>query len=204
MRGRWVWDEHGSEIDVGLALSGDPNCFRSFEHRPTLGGLNVVALYSFSAHTDFNVIAQYGAWIARLLGTAQTAGISPSLVIDQYGYNLTGRNSGFALVRTRVKEENDALDWNRYSCLFSPTGYRHLGFAALTRTATQGKELLRGPLCSGLGTACSPHGSWDMHWNEATRTVTVWGPIYPNNFPETDMTNKLIECGALTPREVYA
>lgn len=202
LRGRWVWDEHGADIDVDLALSGDPNCFRSFENRPTLGGLNIVALYSFSASTDFNVIAHFGSWIARLLGTCNQAGISPSLSIDQYGNQIT-TSSGFALIRTTVKHENDALDWRRYSCLFSPTGYRHLGFAAMSRAATQGNELLRGTLTSGLGYAVSPGNQWDMHWDAATRTITLWSPTSPSSFPELEMTDKLIATGALTPQEVY-
>lgn len=202
LRGRWVWDEQGSEVDVGLALSGDPNCFRSFENRPTLGGLNIVALYSFASSTDHNVIAHYGSWLARLLGTCQMAGISPSLTIDQYGTGMTTRVN-LCLVRTRVKDEHDALDWRRYSCLFSPTGYRHLGFAAMTRAATQGTELFGGSLNSGLGQAVSPTNQWDLHWDEATRTATVWSPTFPHEFPESTLTDKLIACGALTPKEVY-
>jgi hypothetical protein len=198
-RGQWLWQEHGDDVDVGLALSGDPDCFRSFEQAPTLGGLNVVALFAFSSNTDFNIIAQYGGWIARLLGTCQTAGISPSLTIDQYGRGVTSQDVT-SLIRVKVKNENDALDWRRYSVLFSPPGFRHLLFAALCR-ATGPKHLIPGDTASHLGSPLSPSGTWDLAWDSSTRTVTCWGPTSPRSFDPDHMTNKLIETGALTPRE---
>ena len=198
-RGQWLWQESGDEVDLTLALSGDPDCFRSFEQAPTLGGLNVVALFAFSSTTDFNIIAQYGGWIARLLGTCQTAGISPSLIIDQYGQGVTNKDAT-TLIRVRVKQENDALDWRRYSVLFSPPGFRHLLFAALCR-ATGPTHLVPGDTASHLGRPLSPSDNWDLSWDPSTRTVTCWGPTAPRSFDPELMTQKLIETGALTPRE---
>jgi hypothetical protein len=198
-KGRWIWDESGDEIDVGLALSGDPNCFRSFQDMSTRGGLNVRALYSFCSGTDFDVIAEYGAWLARLLGTANAAGISPALSIDQYSYSLAD-DSRFSCVRTLVKRENDALDWNRYSCLFSPCGYRHLGFAAMIRAGAD-KHLLQGSLSGGLGGVVTPTDDWDLSWDQTTRTLTVWGPASPESFDEDGLTSKLIEAGVFASTE---
>lgn len=197
MRGRWLWSDHGDEIDVGLALSGDPDCFRIFDQAPTLGGMNVVAMFAFTAGTDFNIIAQFGAWIAQLLGTCQAAGISPALSIDQYGMNVS-TGGGLSLVRTRVKSEHDALDWRRYSALFSPTGFRHLGFAGLS-LATGPKHLIPGTTEDGLGQPRSPSTDWDLDWDSATRTLTAWGPTTPRTFDPSRMTQRLIETGALTP-----
>lgn len=197
MRGRWIWSESGDEIDVGLALSGDPDCFRIFEQAPTLGGMNVVALYSFGSSTDFNIIAQFGAWIAQLLGTCQAAGISPGLSIDQYGRNVSS-GGGLSLIRTRVKAEHDALDWRRYSALFSPPGFRHLGFAALS-LGSGPKHLIPGNTQRNLGQPAGPGDDWDLDWDSATRTLTVWGPTYPRSFDPSSLTEKLIQTGALTP-----
>lgn len=195
-RGRWLWSDTGDEIDVGLALSGDVTPFRSFEPSPTAGGLNVQALYSFTADTSHEIIAQYGAWIARLLATATGAGVSPSLTIDQYSRELSD-NSQNAIIRTRVKTETEALDWNRYSCIFSPTGYRHLGFTGLMRAGAS-QDLLDGSMASGLGGCISPP-EWDLAWDEPTRTLTVWSPMRPHSFPSQHLTDRLIETGALNP-----
>lgn len=196
-RGRWQWMESGDEIDVGLALSGDAAPFRSFEPAPTAGGMNIRALYSFSANVDHNVIAAYGAWIARLLATCNGAGVSPALTIDQYGERLTSSHRSLVLIRLRVKQENEALDWHRYSCLFSPTGYRHLGFTALMYAG--GSNLLPGTLASGLGGCVSDH-EWDLDWEPVTRTLTISAPSYANEFPSDKLTEQLIETGALNPQ----
>jgi hypothetical protein len=204
LRGQWIWNDYGDEIDVGLALSGDAQPFRSFESAATLGGMNINALMAFNSGTDFNVIAQYGQWVARLLATCAGAGVSPGLCIDHYG-NGTTHKTDDSLVRIRVKQENDAIDWARYSALFSPIGYRHLCFASLLR-ASGDPNGLPGGIGSDLGRACGPnHNSndWDLGWDHATRTITLWGPTNPREFPADEMTRKLIECGALTPREVH-
>lgn len=198
-RGRWQWSEAGDEIDVGLALSGDASPFRSFEASPTAGGLNIRALYSFQSNVDHNVIAAYGAWIARLLATCNGAGVSPALTIDQYGERLTSRHRTLVLIRLRVKQENEALDWHRYSCLFSPTGYRHLGFTALMYAG--GSNVLPGTLASGLG-GCVSQGEWGVEWEPTTRTLTVNAPAYADQFPSIELTEQLIETGALNPQGV--
>ena len=201
-RGRWVWQDSGDEVDVGLALAGDSQPFRSFEPSPTTGGLNINVLMSFAASTDFEVIAQYGSWIARLLATCSGAGVSPALTIDQYcGYLADA--CPFGLVRLRVKQENEALGWHRYSSLFSPTGYRHLCFAAMLRAGGD-PLLMTGDVDSGLGNVVSPGDKWTLHWDTATRALTVYGPSHPRSFDEASLNEQLINSGALTPKGIYA
>ena len=81
----------------------------------------------------------------------------------------------------------EVRDFADYSALFSPGGFRILGFTA------------RFIACQKWGVQCSSgfgrstNRSWDIDWDPTDRTLYITRPAQPSNFPAEMMTAKLAE-----------
>jgi hypothetical protein len=187
--------EEGNEIDFTRAWSGDPTPFAEWELRKSKPGMRIVAEMSMHCGTPAAILADYGAWIAGIMHGLETQGYDIELDValtvkslmtdDGYG----DENLSAAMIR--VTDEGEYSDFEEWSALFSPGGFRILGFVAFGMLADKvGKQAE-----TSLG---YPTGSkWDTTWNPSEQTLTISCPNGAHNFPADDLTQSIREHGLI-------
>jgi len=174
------------EMQIDLMLSGFDFPFLEWEKREKKPGLRVDIPLSFNANTDAELIAQYQRWVAQTLYTIETLGIDPEVnLVIQTERSYKGKRGIHSLL-IRVKKENEASDFLNWSAMFSPGGFRMLGFAAMALAGDKRGWQLR----SDLGRAVS-QGSWGVAWNEESRKLEIQANHSARSFPADVMTDRL-------------
>jgi hypothetical protein len=143
---------------------------------------------------DEQVLADYGAWLAGEISRLEEEGydldVSVSMPLRGVLKGNKGQESN-AVLDTQVvlKRENEASDFRSWSAMFSPMGFRVIGFTAVFMAAAHFGRDTRW----GLG-QCAPQGdSWGVLFNNDTRTMRVLVPLNPRGqFDPEEMTEKLM------------
>lgn len=184
-RRRLLFQEDG-ELQLDLALSGFDYPFIEWEKRETKPGMSCEIEVDFNANVDARIISQYEIWIARALQTLEISGydleVNLKITTDDSFPALPGKGE----ILIRVKRENEATDFAAWSAMFSPGGFRHLGFTSIVMAAEHFKTYTT----IGLGSA-SPHGKWEVWLDREARKLKMGVPLNPTEFPEAQMTAML-------------
>ena len=139
---RNTWNPHEGDYDIFRAAAGRDDYYLGPQKRLSKPGLRVQIEFAFAWTVSSKTIQEYGAWCAGFLGALETEGYD--LVVDMwipldnlyegdggYDYEKQEYNGNVrSNVLVRVKRPNEVSDFTEWSSLFSPTGYRHLGFTA--------------------------------------------------------------------------
>lgn len=184
-RRRYVSAEAGDEVVAELAWSGDPTPFRSWEERKRKPGCRIIANMSVHCGTSHKLIETYGAWLAGLIAGMEIGGYD--LEVDVI-YTFTSLYVGHHLetkVTVRLTDVGLQSDFKEYSPIFSPGGFRMLGFYAMGMTANALKKKLSPNLGYPVG------HSWDIDFEEASRTLTINSPNGSTYFPADELTEKV-------------
>jgi len=185
-RRKMIYQDEG-EIQVDLALSGYDQPFLAWTKRESAPGLSIDVVMVFSAFVSSDVIADYQRWIARALYTLETEGIDLEVNLATInGGPFSDRNRDENVtVRVNVKKEQEASDFNRWSVMFSPGGYRGLVFMAQTLGAMHHDKVMN----SGYGAVRSK--KWDIEFNPETRKMRITCDAAGSRFPAEEMSAKL-------------
>jgi hypothetical protein len=128
---RPTWNDEDGDVEVGRMIGGWDDFYMGPVEVPSKPGVRVQIEMAFACGVEQKTIEQYGAWVNSLLGSMEAYGID--MVIDLW-IPLDDLFVGDSGVRTnvliRVKESNEVSDFTDWSVLFSPAGYRQIGFAA--------------------------------------------------------------------------
>lgn len=131
LKTRNVWNEEDGDVDAGRLISGNDNFYNGPQKRLAKPGLRVQIEFAFAWTVSSKTIQEYGAWCAGFLGALESSGFD--IVVDMW-IPLDGLFVGDYSMRSnvliRVKRPNEVSDFTEWSALFSPTGYRQLGFTA--------------------------------------------------------------------------
>lgn len=187
-RRRYVSGESGDEVMAELAWSGDPTPFRNWEMRKRKPGCRIIADMSVHCSTSPKLIATYGAWLAGLIMGMEVGGYD--LEVDVI-YKLASLYKGIPSaqggekITIRLTDVGVQSDFKEYSPMFSPGGFRMLGFYAIGMTA----DTLKLQTTPGLG---RPGGSkWDIEFEEVSRTLTINSPNGATHFPADELSEKV-------------
>jgi len=166
----FTYNEDDGEIDLDRVFDGHDAIFLDREMRESRPGLRLMIEYGFSWTTSVEIIVQYGAWVASLIKSLESSGYD--LVVDIYiPLDAVFQNDGRGQ-RTntfiRVKQENEQSNFTDWSVLFAPTGFRQLGFYALTMAAERNDRFVS----STYGQTISGK-DWGVDYNRESQTVTV-------------------------------
>jgi hypothetical protein len=176
------------EMQIDLMLSGFDYPFLQWDKREKKPGMQINVGVCFNAHTDVELIAAYTQWVAQVLFAIESQGIDPevNLTMATTGTFSNGPRRHRTLIR--VKKENEASDFANWSAMFSPGGFRMLGFSA---------EFLIGDregwtVVSSLGQAASGK-AWNVSWDAETRTLEISENMNQTSgeFPADEMSDKL-------------
>lgn len=186
-----IWDEEGENVDVCAALAGDDEPFFQWEDIPHKPGIKIVAELAFLGSTNVSVIGEYGAWLAGLIANLEGEGVDVELDIAMPSERgmLTSDHRSQNQVIIRVKRAGEVRDFADYSALFSPGGFRILGFCARAMAAEAW-----GLKCD-MSFGSSKSREWGVAWDDVERTLYVTRPACPRDFPAEAMTAQLAECG---------
>lgn len=125
------WNEEEGDIDISRLYGGFDDFYMGPVERPTKPGVRVQIEMAFACGVKQKTIEEYGAWVNSLLGSMEAYGID--MVVDLW-IPLDDLFNGDRGIRTnvlvRVKNANEVSDFTEWSILFSPAGYRQVGFAA--------------------------------------------------------------------------
>lgn len=132
---RPVWSDDDGEPDAGKIVAGDDDIFLAMEERPGRTGITVIVDYNFAWIVSTDEIQGFGAWCAGFISRLEADGYDLEVMVNfpvkNMGYDsgtYTRMNTGD--IHVKVKEFGMQSDFTGWSVLFSPGGYRHLGFTA--------------------------------------------------------------------------
>jgi hypothetical protein len=190
---RLIATDEGGELDFTLAWSGDPMPFREWEQRTNRPGLKLVLDYAMNCGTKAHVIGEYTAWLGGMISGLEIAGYDMEIAIRISVMGLMVGDPGGKITHTDiiVKHEGKASDFSQWSAMFSPGGFRMLGFAALGLHATEAGERCE----DGLG---YPYGTeFDAEFDAKSRTLHIHTPAHADAFPIDAMTEKIAAFGLI-------
>ena len=189
-RRRLVFGETG-ELHADLAMSGFDYPFQEWTPRRRKPGLAVHIEFTFAASTPAKVVEEYGRWIAQMVQRFETSGfdLEVSLSIPGIGTYQDDRTRK-DVTHIRLKRENEASDFSDWSAMFSPGGFRVLGFTALAL----GGVFHKTEVCSSLGMP-DGKGQWNIEWSPETRLLNVRCPNHSDSFPADKLTKQLETVG---------
>ena len=151
-RRRLEYREEGEEIHIDMALSGDENVFSEWTKREVIPGLAIEVEMGFRGSTPAETITDYFKFVCRAVYALETAGVDCEITLTQSSEGMPERAPNKRTkVIVRVKRENEALDFNSFSCLLSPAGKRTFMFALQTLAC---EEMGEG-ISSGFGGSTS-------------------------------------------------
>ena len=177
------------ELDLSLALSGFDYPFMEWEKRDRKPGLKVTIELAFLASTKAPVIAAYGAWVAGVIASLEQQGYDLAVEIQMPSRKDVYQRAQKTACNLVVKRENEASDFTEWSALFSPGGFRMLGFTARAMACQEWGV----KLASGYGSSLDRR--WDILFNEEDRHLMITRPASPRDFPAEEMTAKLANVG---------
>ena len=188
-RAKWQWsDDPEGEFDYDTYLLGETECYRTRRKRKHRGGVRVEVAMSFSCNIRAQVIAEYGQFVADVLGTIQGMGSDVEVSIVQSGahmYRETLRDTTeIEIVVSRFGEQVMIREW---SALFSPGGFRHLVFAGMAlpeRTADR-------HINAGWG--MPQHREWSVKFEDDSRTLKISCDSRSSSFPRDRMESQMRE-----------
>jgi hypothetical protein len=183
-RYRRMYNDMEGELDVDRALMGDDRYFVKRQPRVRQAGLQINVQYNFLAGVDSSVLAAYGQWVAELIAGLQ--GRSFDLQIDVFSrVNMPiGRTMREVRTNIRVKRFGKRSSLKSWGALFSPTGYRNLGFCARMMACSEAKVMCAG----GMGSSIAP--GWDVKLDGRVLTITTNPGA--SRFPRETMDAKLV------------
>lgn len=173
------------ELQLDMMWSGFDYPFLEWEKRERKPGMRVEIGFVFNAHISADVIAQYARWVAQALSTLENEGYDCEILVS-VATNDMHSGGGSTNTLMRVKRENEASDFASWSALFSPGGFRMLGFTALVMGADQ----LGFTAKSSLGHAMA-NRDWDCSFDNENRTLRILNHQNPSDYPHERMTNAL-------------
>ena len=194
MHGSWVYDEEGENVDVGAALSGDDEPFVDWAEAPSRPGLKLNIELAFLGSTPARVIAEYGAWVAGMLSTFETQGIDLELDVElpsQSGLCKEDQHSANQMI-VRVKRPGEIMPFEDWSSLFSPSGFRTLGFTTRAMACEEWGMTCR----TGFGQS-GKRPNWDAQYDANARHLSIHRPPSPTSFDAERLTKQIADFGLL-------
>ena len=196
-RPQWA-EEPDGDLDMGRLYGGYDNPYMVPAEADKKPGLRVMIEFAFACGVNAATIEKYGAWVAGLLGSLESSGYDLTvdlwIPLDNLFVDSRGRRDN---VLIRVKRENEVSDFTEWSGIFSPAGYRHVGFCAKLvagdKVGTQAE--------SSLGYTHA--GQWDLDYDKTNSILKIHcnqqghGMYGGNAFPTESLNKKAQQIGLL-------
>ena len=135
-RPRWTYSDSDGDYRYDLDESGIPECYARRANRPSIPGIRVEVELSVDCDVNGANVREYGAFVIRSLSALEAAGIDLAVyarISSQGSFKANGTSLSRLIIT--CKREGEAMDYRYFSPIFSPAGFRVLGFYGLMREA---------------------------------------------------------------------
>lgn len=168
LQNRPHWSDEEGDVDLGRMAGGWDDFYLGMKERPAKPGVHVQIEMAFACGCSQNMIEQYGAWVNSLLGSMEAYGID--MVIDLWMPLDSLFVGSYERVNTlvRVKNANEVSDFTDWSILFSPAGFRQVGFAALCVAGDKVGRRVTGNYGMTIGGK-----TWGLNYDRENSVVTI-------------------------------
>ena len=190
-KARFIWDESEGECDANQLLAGSDTPFLHLVKREAKPGIRLEIDFSFNCHVRADTIRDYGAWCCGLIAGLEAKGYDMEIVFDMSGAGVFHDHGiekllNFLVVK-RFGEKSNFTEW---SALFSPGGFRHIGFTAIPVACDKLGVQVR----PGLGRAFGRDG-WGVTWTPITNILRITADQQSDNqqFPHKELTAAAID-----------
>lgn len=192
---RFVYDELEGELDVSMLLAGYDTPYLDIQKRPAKPGLRLDIDFSFQCSVRATTIAEYGEWVAGLINALETSGFDLEVFLDMTGGNVF-QGCGTFRNMLKVKHFGEKSNFTEWSALFSPGGFRMLGFLAIPLAVDKvpGKHVCS----SSLGRAIGGR-EWKLDYDEQQSRLRVLANQHSDTqqFPGEKLTAQAFEIGVM-------
>lgn len=197
---RPAWNEEDGDIEISRLYGGYDDFYLGINERISKPGIRIQFGLSFSCGVSNKVIAQYGAWIFGLIAGMESQGFDMTIDAAMSVTELfQGERNVKSHVLLRVKKAGEISNPADWSVLFSPVGFRVIGFTAFH---VAGDKI--GKVCRGNLGYPATGNRWDLQYDKDTSTVTIFcnSSAYSRDvFPADVLTAKAVEAGLLPSPE---
>lgn len=190
-RRRIRYSEDEGDFSYERALAGEDRPYMQWEVKKSRPGMRVIVELDFVCNVSAVTIAEYGDWVASLLRTLEDQGYDLELSIAFSTRELVGYGHGRVDTIVNVKRPNEVLDFKAWSPWFCPTGFRMLGFTALSMTV----DKVKGQHARDYGKGVL--SDWGIDWDAPTRTMRIKCDSFSSEFP-AEMMNRILAESNLT------
>lgn len=167
-RRRTYRDDDGY-LNLDRLYAGEEKFLERKEKRNVKPGMTIRVQYAFACAVNAEDIRKYGAFVAGLCGALEKQGIDLEVTVDSMLDGLYREKRGVrSTVRCLVKKRGQKSRFHSWSCLFSPTGYRHIMFHAYHVAGA--KENLH--CVPSLGTTLAGQ-KWGVEYDRENNEVTI-------------------------------
>jgi hypothetical protein len=198
---RPTWNEEEGDIDVGRLYGGFDDYMMGPVEQKAKPGIRIQFGFCFSCGVSNEIIAEYGAFIMALIAGMESEGFE--LTVDALiavRDPFVGENGVTNNLLVRVKRAGEASDSLNWSVLFSPVGFRVLGFEAICMAGDRLGKATNGH----LGYPATGH-KWDLTYDHETSTVTIMcnsSAYSGEQVPAEALLKKAVDEGLLPEQDV--
>jgi len=186
---KFIRAEEG-ELILEAAFNGEDFPFLTQTALPARPGLRIIAEYSTLASTPPEALQDYGRFLGELCSLYQSKGYDLALSISQPGRERFPSLGGTSETLIRLKREQVIADPTEWSAVFSPGGYRMLGFVSHLMFADQ----LGTKIAHGFGST-NASGHFGATFERETRTLKITAPNSYSTFPAATLRDQIERLG---------
>lgn len=165
---RRTYNDLDGNLNLDRLYSGEEKFFEKKVKRTAKPGMTINVEYAFAAMVNAEDIQKYGAWVAGFCGSLEKQGYDLEVNVDSILDGLFRGDRGRITTRCIVKKRGQKSRFHSWSCLFSPTGYRHIMFHAYH---VAGAKIGKTPN-SSLGMTIGGR-KWAVEYDKDSNTVTI-------------------------------
>jgi hypothetical protein len=188
---RTTWSEEDGDVDLGRMLGGYDDFYLGTAESEARPGLKVTADCFFAASVPAQTVADYGAWVAGVIGSLEARGFDLEISLAARVTEMYVGRQGRTDMEIRVKRPGELSDFTEWSALFSPIGVRWLVFTGFgVAAASVGKQMTS--FCS-----CSlPSERFGVTYDAETNHLRITAAQRSSgSFPGDAMSDALGSCG---------
>ena len=169
-KNRRTFNDQDGNLDLDRLYAGEEKFFEKRTPKTAKPGMTINVEYCFAAMVNAKDVREYGAWVAGLCGSLEKQGFDLEVNVDTIlnGLFRGEQRTDETTVRMKVKKRGQKSRFTSWSCLFAPTGWRHIVFHALH---VAGAKIGKTPT-SSLGMTLAKRG-WGVDYDRKENVITI-------------------------------
>jgi len=171
-----------------LFISGVDNYYSEMSRRDRTPGVDIKFGIAFVCTQSGDIIVEYEKWMLKSLVDLEASGIDFTLMFQtKLRDPFQDHSLGELTLNIIVKRENEATDFNEWSALLSPGGFRQIIFLAIILAADRAGKVVH----SYLGYPV-PNDAYSVDYNYKTEAIYINNSTSHAVFSESKMNEMFI------------